>query len=114
MYNNAARQVGVNRLAEKVGASSGTARYYGVPGTGNYILGNRYGYGYDDSYGYNDRSYGYGRNDGYGYNDRSYGYGRYDGYGYNDRSYGYSKDGSYGRGDRYGYSGDYSNFYGGY
>ena len=52
MYNNAVRQVGVNRVAEKVGASSGTARYYGVPGTGNYFPGNRYGYG--DSYGYDD------------------------------------------------------------
>ena len=36
-YNNAARQETVNRIAEHVGASSGTARYYGVPGTGRYF-----------------------------------------------------------------------------
>lgn len=36
-YNNAERQERVNRIAEKVGASSGTARYYGVPGTGRYF-----------------------------------------------------------------------------
>ena len=36
-YNNAERQKRVNFLAEKVGASSGTARYYGVPGTGRYF-----------------------------------------------------------------------------
>ena len=36
-YNNAARQKGVNYLAERVGASSGTARLYGVPGTGRYF-----------------------------------------------------------------------------
>lgn len=45
-YNNAARQAGVNYVAEKVGASSGTARYYGVPGTGRNFgysgYGNRY------------------------------------------------------------------------
>ena len=29
-YNNAARQETVNRIAEHVGASSGTARYYGA------------------------------------------------------------------------------------
>ena len=36
-YNNAERQQRVNHIAEKVGASSGTARYYGVPGTGRYF-----------------------------------------------------------------------------
>ena len=46
-YNNAARQERVNRIAERVGASSGTARYYGVPGTGRYF-GRNYGYGYDE------------------------------------------------------------------
>ena len=36
-YNNAERQERVNFVAEKVGASSGTARYYSVPGTGLYF-----------------------------------------------------------------------------
>ena len=36
-YNNAARQKAVNGLAEQTGASRGTAKYYGVPGTGNYF-----------------------------------------------------------------------------
>ena len=50
-YNNAARQRGVNYLAERVGASSGTAYRYDVPGTGNYFgapsyyKGGNYGYG---------------------------------------------------------------------
>ena len=49
VYNNAARQKGVNYLAERVGASSGTAYRYGVPGTGlyfgspSYYRGNSYG-----------------------------------------------------------------------
>ena len=42
VYNNAARQKGVNRIAEYVGVSSGTAYRYGVPGTGNYFNNDRY------------------------------------------------------------------------
>ena len=34
LFNNAARQRIVNNFAEKLGFSSGTAKYYGVPGTG--------------------------------------------------------------------------------
>ena len=41
-YNNAGRQHGVNQYAEGVGAGTGTAKFYGVPGTGNY-----FGYGYN-------------------------------------------------------------------
>ena len=40
-YNNAERQDAVNRKAEYIGRSSGTARWEGVPGTGN-----DFGYGY--------------------------------------------------------------------
>ena len=36
-YNNAARQKLVNHYADKFGFSSGTAKYYGVLGTGNYF-----------------------------------------------------------------------------
>ena len=36
-YNNAARQKFVNHYADKFGFSSGTAKYYGVLGTGNYF-----------------------------------------------------------------------------
>ena len=44
VYNNAARQQRVNHIAEHVGASSGTARYYGVPGTGRYFGSYREGW----------------------------------------------------------------------
>jgi hypothetical protein len=52
-YQNAARQLYVNHVAEKVGSGTGTARWEGVPGTGG-----NYGY-----HGYGD----HGRNHGYGY-----------------------------------------------
>ncbi|KAK2168797.1 hypothetical protein LSH36_14g08036 [Paralvinella palmiformis] len=42
-YRNDLRQVYVNHEAEYVGAGTGTARHYGVPGTGNNF---GYGYGY--------------------------------------------------------------------
>lgn len=42
VYNNAGRQKKVNHIAEHVGASSGTARYYGVPGTGRFFEGKGY------------------------------------------------------------------------
>ena len=54
-YNNAARQKGVNYLAERVGASSGTAYRYGVPGTGQYF--GAPSYYRRGSYGHNN--YGY-------------------------------------------------------
>ena len=48
-YNNAFRQKGVNELAEGVGAGTGTAKFYGVPGTGNYFNRAHYRDGhYDD------------------------------------------------------------------
>lgn len=52
VYRNDLRQLGVNHRARAVGASDGTAAYYGVPGAGKYVVDNRYGYGYDhgDSY----------------------------------------------------------------
>ena len=61
-YNNADRQEAVNYRAEHIGRSSGTARWYGVPGTGN-----DFGYGYGYGHGYGHDNYGYGHNDGYGY-----------------------------------------------
>ena len=63
-YSNEDRQAYVNHRAEHVGASSGTARYYGVPGTNR-----NFGYG-----GYGGHGYG-----GYG----GYGHGGYGGYGHN-------------------------------
>ena len=63
-YNNAERQEAVNKKAEYIGRSSGTARWEGVPGTGNDF---GYGYGYNDynrGHGYDDGYRGY-RNDGY-------------------------------------------------
>ena len=61
-YNNADRQEAVNRKAEYIGRSSGTARWEGVPGTDNdFGYGYNRGYGYDD--GYRGRGYGYGRRD---------------------------------------------------
>ena len=36
-YNNAARQKLVNHYADKLGFSSGTAKYYGVPGAGHFF-----------------------------------------------------------------------------
>ena len=47
-YRNDLRQVGVNYAAEAAGASSGTARYHGVPGSGGFY-GYRYG-GYPGHY----------------------------------------------------------------
>ena len=59
VYNNAARQKGVNYLAERVGASSGTAYRNGVPGIGQHFgvpsYYRRATYGYK-SYGY-DKPY---------------------------------------------------------
>merc|ERR1711893_236026 len=64
-YNNAERQWAVNKKAEYVGASSGTARWYGVPGTGRHF---GYGsHGYDSHHGHN-----YGRHHGGYDNDRYY------------------------------------------
>lgn len=54
-YNNAARQKAVNHIAEYVGASSGTARWYGVPGTGNYFPYRPYGHG---GHGHGHRGHG--------------------------------------------------------
>jgi hypothetical protein len=42
VYRNDLRQLAVNHRAEAVGASSGTAAYYGVPGAGRYVFDNRY------------------------------------------------------------------------
>ncbi|ELU14489.1 hypothetical protein CAPTEDRAFT_207294 [Capitella teleta] len=42
VYRNDLRQVAVNHRAEAVGASDGTADYYGVPGAGRYVVDNRY------------------------------------------------------------------------
>ena len=50
-FYNGQRQAGVNYKAEAVGASSGTARVYGVPGTG---VG---GHGYSGYSGYNPGTY---------------------------------------------------------
>ena len=55
-YNNAERQHGLNKYAEEIGAGTGTAKLYGVPGTGHY-----FGYGHKriyDSRGDKD-NYGY-------------------------------------------------------
>ena len=59
-YSNEDRQAYVNRRAEYVGASSGTYRFYGVPGTNRNFGDGGYGY---DGYGYG----GYGNYGGYGY-----------------------------------------------
>ena len=67
VYNNAASQEAVNRKAEYIGRGTGTARYEGVPGTGN-----DFGYGYGYNNGYNG-GYDNGYNNGYGYG-RGYGY----------------------------------------
>jgi len=52
-YRNDFRQHVVNRVAELKGASSGTARYYGVPGSGRYYgyYNPGYYYGYQGYYG---------------------------------------------------------------
>ncbi|ELU09612.1 hypothetical protein CAPTEDRAFT_199573 [Capitella teleta] len=42
VYRNDLRQVAVNHRAEAVGASDGTADFYGVPGAGKYVFDNRY------------------------------------------------------------------------
>ena len=50
---NAARQAHVNHIAEKVGASSGTYRKYGVPGANRYYGGAPYyGGAYGGAYAY--------------------------------------------------------------
>ena len=54
-YSNENRQASVNHRAEHVGASSGTARYYGVPGTNRNFGYRGYGYGGYGGYG----RYGY-------------------------------------------------------
>merc|ERR1712113_919945 len=61
-YRNAERQRAVNKVAEKVGSGTGTARYYGVPGADGHYR--HYGYGHDgygNSYGYNSYGHGLGR-----------------------------------------------------
>ena len=61
-YRNDARQVAVNHVAEHYGSGTGTARFVGVPGTGN-------------NFGYNHHGHGYAGNGGYGYNHgNNYGY----------------------------------------
>ncbi|ELT87262.1 hypothetical protein CAPTEDRAFT_192779 [Capitella teleta] len=56
VYRNDLRQLAVNHRAEAVGASDGTADYYGVPGAGKYVVDNRYlsyqGYGSPRHQGY--------------------------------------------------------------
>ena len=77
-YSNEDRQTAVNHHAEYIGASSGTARYYGVPGTDiNFGYGGYGGYSGYRGYG-NHGSYehGYG---GYG-RDGHRGYGSYGGF----------------------------------
>ena len=66
-YNNARRQLTVNDRAEYKGTGTGTARYEGVPGSGNDFGYYRYNHGYDRGY---NRGYG-------GYDGYDYGYGRY-------------------------------------
>lgn len=54
-YQNAARQLAVNHVANHVGSGTGTARWQGVPGTGGYFGYQRHGgYGYG---GYGHRGY---------------------------------------------------------
>ena len=67
-YRNDQRQIAVNKVAEHVGAGTGTAYHDGVPGTGRSFDHGYHGYngGYGGGYG------GYGS--GYG------GYGGYGGY----------------------------------
>ena len=52
VYNNAGRQHGLNKYADRVGAGTGTAKLYGVPGTGHY-----FGYGHNSIY--DEDNYGY-------------------------------------------------------
>jgi len=71
-YVNGERQAGVNYYAEAVGASSGTYRRDGVPGTG---VGNKgHGFAAYPGYGYN------GAYPGYGYSGAYPGYGHAGGY----------------------------------
>ena len=52
-YRNDARQVAVNHVAEHYGAGTGTARFVGVPGTGN-------NFGYNHGHGYAGNGYNHG------------------------------------------------------
>ena len=79
VYNNAERQQAVNHRAEYVGASSGTARWNGVPGTGRDF---GYGYGGYGNDGYGNGGYGNGGYGNNGYGNDGYGYGRRNGYGH--------------------------------
>ena len=64
-YNNAERQEAVNHKAEYIGRSSGTARWYGVPGTG---LNFGYGYGHGHGHhGHGHHGHGHGHSHGYGH-----------------------------------------------
>ena len=56
-YRNDLRQHHVNAVAEATGGSSGTARYYGVPGAGGYYP--YYPAYYQGYYGYPAYHYGY-------------------------------------------------------
>ena len=87
VYSNDDRQRAVNRRAEYVGASSGTARFYDVPGT--------------------NRDFGYGGYGGYG----GRGYGGFGGYG---NGYGDGYGNGYGNGYGAGYGPGYGAGYGGY
>merc|ERR1711894_609257 len=89
------KQEWVNEKAEYVGASSGTAKYDGVPGA-NYGYENRYGYNDGDRYVIGYKSYGY-DNKGYD-NDYNRGYDN----DYN-RGYGYEKREEYGSDKKRGY-----------
>ncbi len=89
-YNNAARQETVNNIAEYVGASSGTARKDGVPGTDRGVTG----------YGYAPRSgYGYGQGQAYGQGN-GFGFGNGFGLGFGNGQF---RNGFGNYGDRYGY-----------
>ena len=82
-YVNGLRQKYVNHVAEKVGAGTGTADKYGVPGTyvghgyhGDAYNGHGFGHGY--AHGHNN-GYAHGHNNGYGHG-HGHGYGVYPDY----------------------------------
>ena len=70
-YNNAARQERVNNIAEYVGASSGTYRKDGVPGTDRGVTGyGHHGQGYGGNYGHGYNGHygnGFGNRHGFGH-----------------------------------------------
>lgn len=76
--NNAARQLGVNAIANHIGSGSGTASYDGVPGTVLGVTGHdRYSYGHGQAYGHG----GYGNNNFGGHGFHNGGYGGFGGFG---------------------------------